>query len=132
MTNKKSKKSRSDRQLRDAYRGELLTVPCKIDLIFYREVPKSASKKVREQMLCDFIKCSIRPDIDNYEKLIMDAMTGVILKDDCLIVDNHSKKLWALRPATLIRIIPFLENKIEPPKDDEIPLEDYLEDDLYI
>jgi Holliday junction resolvase RusA-like endonuclease len=119
-------------QLRDVYRSEMLTIPCMIDLTFYKQIPKSASKKMREQMLCDFVKCSGRPDLDNYEKFIFDAMTGVVIKDDCLFVEKHSRKVWSLRPATLIRIAPFIENKIEPPKEDDLPLEDYLEDDLYV
>lgn len=117
-------------QLRDQFRQEILTVPILIDIIFYRQVPKSASKKMREQMLHDYVKCAVRPDMDNCEKFLMDAMTGVIYKDDALIYDKHTVNRWSLRPATVIRIVPYTTTDVVPPSD--IGDEPFDDDDQYI
>ena len=38
----------------------------------------------------------IKPDIDNCQKLLLDAGTGILWKDDCSIVSHTAEKLWAL------------------------------------
>lgn len=34
----------------------------------------------------------VKPDLSNYEKLLEDAMTGIVYRDDALIVDKHTYK----------------------------------------
>lgn len=46
------------------------------------EVPKSWSRKKREQALSGEIKPTVKPDCDNIAKSIMDALTGVWYLDD--------------------------------------------------
>lgn len=37
-----------------------------------------------------------RPDLDNMEKLVADALNGIAYHDDCQIVDSHTRKVWAI------------------------------------
>lgn len=45
-----------------------------------------------------------KPDIDNLRKLIMDALTGVLWKDDCIICQGEPIKRYSERPRTEIFI----------------------------
>ncbi len=40
---------------------------------------------------------AVRPDLDNYVKAILDAMNGLILKDDALVCQIVAKKSYAIR-----------------------------------
>lgn len=68
------------------------TEPLKIEMTFYLTIPKSYSKKKRDEM--DGTYCPHVADIDNLEKAVYDAMNGVVFKDDKQIVDHHVRKIW--------------------------------------
>ena len=65
-----------------------------IIIVVYRKTLKSASKKKQILMRSGEIVPTTRPDLDNYEKPIMDALTGVIYNDDSQIVSKYSAKLF--------------------------------------
>lgn len=44
-----------------------------------------------------------KPDIDNCGKALQDALTGLVWKDDNIIAERHSKKLYGMYPS--IRIL---------------------------
>lgn len=66
--------------------------PLILDVIFYRMIPKSYSKKRREALDGQYIPTV--PDLDNLEKALYDAMNGVIYEDDSQIVDHRVRKIW--------------------------------------
>lgn len=61
---------------------ELLTGDLFVRLDFYVAPPKKSKLRFP------------KPDIDNYEKAIYDAMTGWLWKDDCQVAEHHVRKLW--------------------------------------
>lgn len=65
-----------------------LDCPLSVDLSIYLPRPKSAAKsKTRPD---------VRPDLDNYEKAILDALTQAgIWADDGRICELHSQKFYA-------------------------------------
>lgn len=68
-------------------------------------IPKATSKKKRLLMLYRKIRPTARPDIDNYAKTILDALTRAMFwMDDNQIVDLHARKYYADIPRTDIRI----------------------------
>ena len=58
-------------------------------------VPQSYSKKRTEACLSGLEKPCKKPDIDNIAKTYLDAMNGVIFKDDTQVVDLHVKKVYS-------------------------------------
>lgn len=44
-----------------------------------------------------------KPDKDNIEKALLDSMEGIVFKNDCLVWDSHTKKLYVEHP--MIEII---------------------------
>jgi Holliday junction resolvase RusA-like endonuclease len=62
-------------------------VPLKVDLTFYVSPPAHLPKK--RQYPC------VKPDIDNYCKLVMDACNHYLWADDGQIVDLRAQKLYA-------------------------------------
>lgn len=68
-------------------------------VIFLIPMPKSWSKKKREQMKGQ--PHQQKPDKDNLEKALLDA----IYHEDCRVWDGRSTKLWAEEGAIAIREI---------------------------
>lgn len=58
-------------------------------------IPKSFSKKKREQALKGEIKPMVKPDCDNISKNICDALNGIAFPDDKQIVTLEVNKFYA-------------------------------------
>ena len=67
----------------------------KVNIKAYFEVPKSASKLVKEQMLGNSISPTKKPDIDNVVKIVLDAMNKFAFKDDTQITKIEVEKLYS-------------------------------------
>ena len=67
-------------------------------------VPKSASKKKREQMLGGVIRPYKKPVMDNVIKVIADSLNNVAYRDDTQIVDAWIRKLYSETPRVVIEI----------------------------
>lgn len=61
----------------------------------YFEIPKSASKKKREQMLRGEIKYTKKVDSDNLAKAILDALNHIAYDDDAQVCRLHVIKEYA-------------------------------------
>lgn len=77
--------------------------PLEIIVIAYFQIPKSASKKNKLQMLNEGFPTK-KPDADNILKSIADALNGVIYADDCQIVNATIVKRWSEDPRAEICI----------------------------
>ena len=91
--------------------GYVFSGPLWIDAIFIFEPPASFSKKKRAEAI-NKIFYSNKPDKDNAEKLIYDAMSGVVYKDDCKIVGSTGLKMYGSEDMTLIRVYPLNEEEL--------------------
>ena len=49
-------------------------------------------------MLAHIIVPITRPDVDNYEKALLDGCNGILWADDAQIVDTHVRKRYSDRP----------------------------------
>lgn len=84
-----------------AFKIEMIDKPIEIKILFYMQVPSSYSlKKQKEMMDQPHVK---RPDIDNLIKFILDAMNGIILKDDSMIFSLQARKCYG-DPKTIVNI----------------------------
>jgi len=74
---------------------DLLETPVSVFLYVRLPVPQSYSKKRTEACLSGLERPCKKPDIDNIAKTYLDAMNGVIFKDDTQVVDLHVKKVYS-------------------------------------
>lgn len=77
--------------------------PIILEANFYFSVPKSFSKKRKEELLGK--PHIIKPDCDNLMKLLCDAMNNIIYKDDCLIYNLKTGKYYSEKDLIKISII---------------------------
>lgn len=69
--------------------------PVMVTFMFNFAVPKSCSKREQAKKLLGTCPYSNRPDLDNIEKAVMDALNGMAFKDDCQVVAKISlKRFW--------------------------------------
>lgn len=74
----------------------LLDCPLGIEMVFYLQKPKSASKKV--------IFPATKPDLDNLCKSICDAMEGIIYTNDSRAVNKTLAKRYGDPPRVEVMI----------------------------
>lgn len=67
-------------------------IPIELNIDFFFSIPKSYSKKKKEQLING--PHIIKPDCDNLAKLVCDALNGVLYQDDCLIYKLSSSKTY--------------------------------------
>jgi Holliday junction resolvase RusA-like endonuclease len=77
--------------------------PVAISIIIYVAMSKSWSKKKREAAE-GAVYASRKPDGDNVEKNVWDALTGISHKDDVQVVRWNGMRLWDTEDATLITV----------------------------
>ena len=75
-----------------------------VQMKIYREIPKSTTKKDRKLINEGLKRPVVRPDTDNYTKAILDALNGIIYKDDSQIVDLKASKYYSDNPRVEIKI----------------------------
>lgn len=80
--------------------------PLSVSLTFYRPVQKSISQTERERRLSNESKPVVKPDVDNYVKATLDALTGVLWHDDSQIVKLVSEKRYGETGKIIISVKP--------------------------
>ena len=84
--------------------GLKLEGPIAMDAYIYFDIPKSKSKKVREAMLRGEIMPTIKCDIDNVIKIVMDGLNKVAFDDDKQVVDLTAHKRYSDQPRVIISL----------------------------
>jgi Holliday junction resolvase RusA-like endonuclease len=69
----------------------------------YRAIPKSMPKKLRQAALDGILKPTTKPDADNNAK-VLDALNGIIYRDDSLVTDLIVRKRYSARPRLTITV----------------------------
>lgn len=92
----------------EAMRGRApLDAPCELYLTVRKAPPKTASRKVRADMLAGILRPGVKPDASNIAKGVEDALNGITYRDDALIVELHVSKFYAETPGLDIVIRPY-------------------------
>ncbi len=78
--------------------------PLKVKIIAYYEVPKSASKKKKLQMLHNEIFPTVKPDTDNIAKSILDSLNGIAFLDDKQVVKLEVEKYYGSSACAAVSI----------------------------
>lgn len=68
----------------------------------YRPIPKSLPKPIAILYEAEILKPLGRPDVDNFIKLIQDALNGITYRDDAQITKIVSEKFLSFTPRTEI------------------------------
>lgn len=84
-------------------------VPLMVRIIAYFPIPKSDSKKRKTEKKIGMIRPTIKSDIDNICKSILDGLNGVAYVDDRQIVSLHASKWYAESPMVRVMILPVRE-----------------------
>jgi Holliday junction resolvase RusA-like endonuclease len=84
-----------------------ITVPVRAEITVDLPVPASWSAKRQDAALRGEIRPTSRPDTDNYVKSAMDAINGIAVTDDSLIVQLVAEKRYARIPKLTITITPL-------------------------
>ena len=93
------------------YRPERpLEGPIKLNLVFASIRPKSKSKKI--------VHWTTRPDLDNFVKLVKDALNKIFWRDDSQIVELNARKVYGDGWYTEVEIreLPNIENQEDSAK----------------
>lgn len=78
--------------------------PISITIAFYYPIPKSWSKRKKDDANDQGIMPTVKPDLDNCVKGIFDALNGIAWKDDNQVVDLRTMKRYAIEPMIVITI----------------------------
>jgi len=68
--------------------------PVSLVMDFYVPIPKSWSKTRTQQAYMGLLLPQVKPDIDNLNKLVMDALNKLVYVDDALICDKKTSKRY--------------------------------------
>lgn len=71
-----------------------------LSMKYYLPIPKSTSIKNSIKMIYGNIKPAIRPDLDNYDKFILDTLHDVFYNDDKVVTRIEGEKIYSLDPRT--------------------------------
>ena len=84
--------------------GEYFQGKIEMHICAYFEIPKSTSKKRREQLKDETHYYDKRPDYDNICKVVTDALNKVAYSDDGQIVKMTVEKKYSERPRVEVEI----------------------------
>ena len=79
-------------------------IPLEANIVAFYPIPKSYSKKKTEQALKLEIYPTKKPDRDNVEKLVFDALNGVAYHDDSQICSGKFTKIYGSEPCLIVEI----------------------------
>lgn len=89
------------RHLMNANGLSVLTCPLTVEMAFIVSKPKKPSKEYPS-----------RSDLDNYGKLLCDALNEVVWEDDSQIIDLFLSKRYGDKGQMILKVIPLESNQL--------------------
>lgn len=86
--------------------------PVQILIEAFYPIATSWSKKKKAQALAGVIYPTVKPDFDNVEKCVLDAMSGIVYGDDKQVCDCTTRKRYSTEPRVEILVMPIAEGFI--------------------
>jgi Holliday junction resolvase RusA-like endonuclease len=80
------------------------TQPVQMTLVVFVPIPASWSKRKRAQALAGLVLPTGKPDLDNYEKAVTDALNEICYRDDSQICDVTKSKRYGETPRVVVRL----------------------------
>lgn len=94
-------------QIREQFKDEPIAGPVKVEYFYHMPIPKNASKVRRAEMMSGAVHHFIRPDLDNLNKFLSDAIKSLVIVDDSQICEMVASKAYSDDPRTVILIHPL-------------------------
>lgn len=85
-------------EARQIWKEGPLTTQLRVHVIAYLPIPQRFSKAKEMAAINGSLKPTTRPDADNYAKSAIDALNGIVFRDDSLITDLIVAKRYDDRP----------------------------------
>jgi Holliday junction resolvase RusA-like endonuclease len=82
----------------------LLEGPVCVRMRIACQIPASWSQKKQASAAAGTLMPTTKPDVDNVEKALFDAMNGVVWKDDVQVVSVVKDKRYDATPGVSVRI----------------------------
>lgn len=79
-------------------------VPIAVTIEFGMAIPASTTKKKRAEMLQGLIHHTVKPDVDNLTKAVLDALNDLAWHDDAQITELHVNKVYTENPYIQLSI----------------------------
>ena len=89
---------------RSKYRNYISDKAVKVMTFIYVKPAKSLSKKKRAKLLNNEFLPTKKPDVDNIQKCILDALNKVAFKDDVQVVDQVAMKRFGEEDKVIVVI----------------------------
>lgn len=81
--------------------------PIALELDFCLEIPASWPAWKRAMAMKGELAATSKPDLDNFEKGVKDALTGIAWIDDSQVVQVVKRKFYAASPGVAVSIQPL-------------------------
>jgi Holliday junction resolvase RusA-like endonuclease len=87
--------------------GPPINAPVKLVAVFELPVPASWSRKRASAAIVGDIRPTARLDIENLAKSAIDAINGIVITDDALVVELDARKRFGVDPKTVLTVMPL-------------------------
>jgi len=84
-----------------------LECPVAVKMVIDVMPAASWSKKKRDAALSGALQATGKPDVDNASKLALDALNGIVWRDDAQVCDLHVSRRYAPIAQTTMTITPL-------------------------
>lgn len=75
-----------------------------IEIIAYRKIPTNTPKSKVKEMLDDSISPTVKPDVDNIGKVVLDALNKFAFNDDNQVTKISIEKRYSLIEKIMVRV----------------------------
>jgi Holliday junction resolvase RusA-like endonuclease len=82
----------------------LFDEPVKLDLLCEVAIPRSWSNKKQLRAIMGELKPGGRPDLSNMLKLCEDAFKQIVWRDDSLVVEQRTRKVYGPQPKIVATV----------------------------
>ncbi|WP_019646178.1 RusA family crossover junction endodeoxyribonuclease [Novispirillum itersonii] len=78
--------------------------PVRTDMVFVLPVPASWPKRRQALARNGAELPAKKPDLDNLEKLVLDALNGIVWRDDAQVVEGTKRKIYGDAPGVTVTV----------------------------